>query len=184
MDINIDDIRNNNIKAFKQLFKDYYPILCLFANKYITDPEQCKDIAQDVLLTYWEHRSNFDNIYQVKGFLYTTTRNKSLNQLKHDQYIEENTDIKDYSYIENEIENEIIRQETYLQVRNAVAELPLQMQRIIRLSMIGKKNQEIAEILSISEGTVHSLKKTAYKKLRESLKENFILIFFINLPLQ
>ena len=49
----IENIRNDNRNSFKQLFKDYYPILCIFANKYILDEEASKDIAQEVLLTYW-----------------------------------------------------------------------------------------------------------------------------------
>ena len=177
----VEDIRNNNTKAFQELFNDYYPVLCIFAHQYITDLEQCKDIAQDTLLTYWEHRHTFDNIYQVKSFLYTTSRNKSLNIIKHNRFIEEDTTLKDNIPTVEELENEIIRQETYLQVRQSVARLPMQMQRVIRLSMAGKRNSEIAEILSISEGTVHSLKKTAYRKLRDTLKEHFFLLFFINL---
>ena len=50
----IENIRNDNRNSFKQLFKDHYPILCIFANKYVLDEEASKDIAQEVLLTYWE----------------------------------------------------------------------------------------------------------------------------------
>ena len=45
-------------------------------------------------------------------------------------------------------------------------------------AMQGKKNAEIAAELSISEGTVHTLKKTAYKKLRDRLQEHFYLLLF------
>ncbi len=75
-------------------------------------------------------------------------------------------------------ENEVIRQETYLLVRKAVGALPVQMRKIIELAMQGKKNAEIAAQLSISEGTVHTLKKTAYKKLRDRLQEYFYLLLF------
>lgn len=44
--------------------------------------------------------------------------------------------------------------------------------------MQGKKNAEIAVQLSISEGTVHTLKKTAYKKLRDRVAEHFYLLLF------
>lgn len=68
--------------------------------------------------------------------------------------------------------------ETYLLVRKAVGALPVQMRKIIELAMQGKKNAEIAAELSISEGTVHTLKKTAYKKLRDRLQEHFYLLLF------
>ena len=42
------------------------------------------------------------------------------------------------------------------------------------------KNHEIAYKLQISEGTVHTLKKFAYRKLRESLKGiNYTLLLFL-----
>ncbi len=180
MDQLITDIRNGNIRAFKQLFEDYYPILCVYAQRFIADPEPCKDIAQEVLLTYWERRKDFCEIHQLKSFLYMATKNRCLNVLKHDAYIDNNFDqasrMSDY-----EIEEEIIRQETFLLVRKAVSGLPTQMQRIIRLSLMGKHNHEIAQILHISEGTVHSLKKTAYKKLRDALREHLILLLLIHL---
>ncbi len=176
----IEDIRNDNKNSFKQLFKDYYPILCIFANKYIFDQEASKDIAQEVLLTYWERRKDFNDLYKVKSFLYTATRNRCLNYLKHEQIInEESYSPESLLEFENKIEDEIIRQETYLLVRKAVEELPSQMKRIIKLSICGKKNSEIAAELAISEGTVHALKKTAYKKLRKKLKQHFYLLFLL-----
>ena len=65
-------------------------------------------------------------------------------------------------------------------VRKAVEELPTQMRNIILYSMKGLKNHEIADKLQISEGTVHTLKKFAYRKLRESLKGiNYALLLFL-----
>lgn len=180
MDPLITDIRNGNIRAFKQLFEDYYPILCVYAQRYIADPEPCKDIAQEVLLSCWEHRNGFDDIHRLKGFLYTAARNRCVNMLKHDAYIDDNFDQTNHTDT-YELEDEIIRQETFLLVRRAVAELPVQMGRIIRLSLMGKRNQEIAQTLGISEGTVHSLKKTAYRKLRASLREHFALLLLVTL---
>ncbi|MEI3154791.1 MAG: LuxR C-terminal-related transcriptional regulator [Odoribacter sp.] len=65
-------------------------------------------------------------------------------------------------------------------VRKAVDALPCQMRRIIELAMAGKRNAEIAVELAIAEGTVHTLKKTAYKKLRDHMKQHFYLYFSKN----
>lgn len=176
-----DDIRYNDTQAFKKLFWDYYPVLCVFAQQFISDAELCKDIAQEALLTYWERRKNFSNIYQTKSFLYTVAKNKCFNILRHNQFIDSQAEINEEINVDEAVEDEIIRQETFLMVRQAVAALPPQMQRIIRLSMKGKKNPEIAQLLSISEGTVHSLKKTAYQKLREMLNDRFVFVFFMPL---
>lgn len=56
--------------AFRELFEDYYPVLCVFAMRYLHDEEQSKDIAQETLLTYWQKRADFEDILKVKGYLY------------------------------------------------------------------------------------------------------------------
>ena len=156
----IADIRRGNKQAFKKLFDDYYPILCVFASHYIEDKEVCKDIAQDVLLAYWERKEDFDDILKVKSFLYPNFSGQE--------------------EIDSGFEAAIIEQETFHMVRKAVEELPTQMRNIILYSMKGLKNHEIADKLQISEGTVHTLKKFAYRKLRESLKGiNYTLLLFL-----
>lgn len=173
----IDDIKLGSKTAFRELFEDYYPILCVFASKYIGDEEQCKDIAQEALLTYWQNRENFMELYKVKNYLYTVARNQCLNLIKRGK-VDANY-VKEVSReSESYFEDEILRQETYLLVRKAVNTLPSQMHKIIELAMQGKKNAEIAIELGIAEGTVHALKKTAYKKLRDQLQEYFYFLLF------
>lgn len=174
----VTDIKNGSRTAFKELFYEYYPTLCMFASHYVPDPDTCKDIAQESLLSYWERRDNFDELIKVKGFLYTVVRNLCMNHLKHEQF-----NVPDYMCTDAEsaeFEETLIEQETYHLIHKAVNSLPTQMRRIILLSMQGKKNQEIATELGIAEGTVHTLKKIAYKKLREQLSDISLalLLFF------
>lgn len=173
----IEDIKGGNKAAFRELFEDYYPVLCVFAMRYLHDEEQSKDIAQETLLTYWQKRADFEDILKVKGYLYMVARNRCLNVLKRvrvdEHYLRELTLEPDFIF-----EDEVVRQETYLLVRKAVDTLPCQMRRIIELAMAGKRNAEIAVELAIAEGTVHTLKKTAYKKLRDHLKQHFYLLLF------
>lgn len=177
MDI-VADIRIGNKNSFKEFFADYYPILCVFASKYVKDEEQCKDIAQETLLSYWEKRADFEDIYKVKGFLYMVARNRCLNYLKREQI--------NQAYVseamlgsEQYFHEEVIEQETYALVRKAIEALPLQMRTIIRYTMEGLKNPQIAAEMGIAEGTVHSAKKAAYRKLREQLREHFYVLLLM-----
>ena len=112
--------------------------------------------------------------------LYTAVRNKALNELEHSKVV--------YEYAQNVIEKKkdsffhdaIVEEETYRIVSEAINKLPDQMKAIMQLSLEGKKNAEIADRLNISTETVHTLKKIAYKKLRENLKDYYyFLLFFI-----
>lgn len=67
----------------------------------------------------------------------------------------------------------LIEQETYYLVYEAINQLAKQSKRIIFLSLRGYSNQEIADIMNISINTVRTLKQNAYKKLRILLKEHF-----------
>ena len=58
----IADIKRGNKQAFKKLFDDYFPILCVFATHYIDDKEICKDFVQEAFLAYWERKDDFDDI--------------------------------------------------------------------------------------------------------------------------
>ena len=174
----VADIKKGNRDSFKEFFEDYYPILCVFASKYVKDEELCKDIAQETLLGYWEKRADFEDIYKVKGFLYMVARNRCLNHLKREQV---NQAYLDEARLESEeyFREEVIEQDTYRLVQEAIDSLPLQMRTIIKYAMEGLKNPQIAVEMGIAEGTVHSLKKTAYRKLREQLKEHFYLFLLM-----
>lgn len=59
--------------------------------------------------------------------------------------------------------NQFLEEETYRILMNAVPKLPGQTQNVILLALEEKDNKEIVFSLSI----VHTLKKIAYKRLRE-----------------
>lgn len=170
-------IKSGDVDAFKELFSDYFPILCSFAQKFIADKDICEDIAQEALLKYWENRSNFENLFKVKGYLYVVTKNMALNIVKKNS---RNSDISEKEHTlavtDIDINDSIIEHEAMLMVRKAVLALPNRMREIINLSMIGAQNKDIAQSLGIAEGTVHSLKKQAYKKLKHTLGKNFFYI--------
>ena len=121
---------------------------------------------------------------KAKSFLYTTTRNLCLNHLKHKkiehQYIQaikiEEEEAEEQFYLE-----EVTYQETHRILRAAIDQLPPQTREVILVSLDGKNNNEIAETLDISVNTVKTLKKNAYKFLRESLgsRNLYILLFLL-----
>ncbi len=47
----------DNRLAFHRLFELYYPALCMYAKRFITDKETREDIVQDVFFAIWENRS-------------------------------------------------------------------------------------------------------------------------------
>ena len=167
----------DNIKAFKQFFADFYPSVCLFARKYLKDADLAKDIAQEAFIEFWKRKEKFTELTAIKGFIYTVTRNKCLNVIKlrdiQENILKNKILSDDYSY------ELILEEETYHIVHKAINSLASQSCRIVRLSMEGNKNQDIADQLHISLNSVKTLKKNAYKQLRNQLKDYAFVLLLI-----
>ena len=167
-----------NEQEFHNIFERYYVALCLFANQYMENDEASADIVQDSFANLWQIRDDFFYLHQVKAFLYTAVRNKALNELEHSKVV--------WEYAQKVIEKKkdsffhdaVVEEETYRIVADAIDMLPDQMRAIMKLAMEGKKNNEIAAHLNVSAETVHTLKRIAYKKLREHLKDYYYFLFF------
>ncbi|WP_291870451.1 RNA polymerase sigma-70 factor [Maribacter sp.] len=174
----IIDIKKGNKESFKEFFDDFYPILCSFANKYLKNQDKSKDAAQEALIKFWEKREEFDEIQGAKSFLYVVVKNNCINILKKSK---SNVDLSSLKALESEsfFKKTLIDKETFMIVRNAINTLPNRQKKIIKLSLQGLKNPEIATQLEISPHTVHTAKKNAYCKLRETLKDIYYLLLFI-----
>jgi RNA polymerase sigma-70 factor (ECF subfamily) len=170
----VSEIKKGNVGLFRALFEELYPALCVFTSRYIKDRGQCEDVAQDVLLLYWERRDCFDHLFQVKSFLFTSARNRSLNILRREKV---NNDFLRDSRLESDAfyEENLIEQETYRLVRQAVEALPPRSRAVVKLAMEGLTTPDIAREMNIAEGTVRALKKAAYRKLRDRLSDLHLL---------
>ncbi len=168
-------------KDFKYLFDSFFVTLCAFSEQYVKNKGLAYDIVQDCFVKLWDIRNNFDHVYQVKAFLYKAVRNRSINEVEHTKVEKKFHDfLSKKSNIYN-FENRVIEYETIRIVNNAISRLPARTREIMEYALDGCSNNEIAEQLSISEETVHTLKKNAYKKLRDLLKDHYYL-FFLLLP--
>ena len=165
-------------KEFKQFFDSHYPLLCLFAQKYVQDADVASDMVQEAFVKLWNGREEFENKNAVKGFLYTVTRNNCLNCLKHDKVkMEFSSHPMDSDLY---FRDQIIVEETYQAIHDAIEVLPSQGKRVVEMSMRGLKNPEIALRLNISVNTVKSVKANAYRLLRLQLKDALIILLFLN----
>lgn len=165
------DTRNKN--GFKKLFDAFYVPLCLFAERYVEDPDVAADVVQDCFIRLWQRREDFTYLYQIKSFLYTSIRNQALNELEHRKVVDSYNNKVLLRSSEAFFTDHLIEEESYRMLQNSIAKLPQQTRNVIVLALDGMSNKEIAEELAVSDGTVHTLKKVAYKRLREDLKDYF-----------
>jgi len=61
----------------------------MFANQYVENDALAADIVQECFVKLWQLRDDFMYVHQIKSFLYTSVRNKSLNELEHTKVMNE-----------------------------------------------------------------------------------------------
>ena len=162
----MQDHRPIDENDLENLFDEFFQALCVFAESYVKDNALAVDMAQESFLALWFHRDRLRERGSIKSFLYTTVRNHCLNWIKKNRRRRQ-----EFVQVESEsfLETTIMRVETNRILYNAIDGLPPQTREIVLLSLDGLKNREIAEHLGVSENTVHTLKKSAYKKLKSTL---------------
>lgn len=162
----------------KDFFNIYYPELTSFASRYIANLTVCEDIVQEVFISFWEIQRNFSNVYAVKAFFYTSTRNSCFDYLKHSK-VEERYRIQNKTEDEasESFLEEVIRKEAYSEIYSEINKLPEMGKKVLLLSLKENSNEEIAEILNIAINTVKTHKARAYKVLRRNLNELFLFFF-------
>ena len=171
-------VNSGDRNAFKQVFDTYFNALCAFSNKYISNQSETEDIVQEVFVSFWEHKKDFDHINAIKAFLYTSVRNKCLNQLKHRLVRQKHESALIYE-LESEqfFINHVLEEDTFNRLYSEIRSLPNSSQKIMLLTLKGLKNREIALKLDISENTVKTQKKIAYAKLRTKISDTVFAIF-------
>ena len=164
-------------KIFKLFYLKHFKAVAAFCRAYVKDEKMAMDMAQEAfyrLLQHWEPEYSTDS---ARAFIYITAKNLCLDHLRHRKFSGEMPGSVDEQLVtEENLLAEIIRQEAIEGVRQAVASLSGRSRQVIRLTLEGKTNPEIAEALGISVNTVKFAKKEAYVKLRRYLGNEYLVL--------
>src|SRR5690554_6278359 len=69
-------------QAFKVLFVEFYPSLCVFAMRFVDGEEVARDIVQDVFFNVWKGRKSTFVTSSFRNFLITSVRNQCVDYLR------------------------------------------------------------------------------------------------------
>jgi len=166
-------IKNGNIKAFEQVFRELYSPLAGYANKIINDNNKAEEIVQEVFYVIWKNRESITISSSIKSYLYKSVQNSCLQNIQHELVKE-----KYKTYIININENKQLGPDTEMEVQEikneinrTLADLPERCRDIFNMNRFeGLKYREIADKLMISQKTVEANISKALKHLRKNLK--------------
>ena len=169
----INRLKNGDESAYELLFKEYYRVLTIYANKYVKDLETAKEIVQDLFVHLYEKREHLDINSSLKSYLFRSTHNRCINYInaqkiraQHAEYVYKTADLK-----EDALEQEVNKTELEEALFNAINQLPPKCKSIFKLNRFeGMTNSEIAERLKLSKRTVETQISKALKILRVKIE--------------
>lgn len=180
----VAQLREGNADAFTALFRTYYATLINFLRRYLEIQSDAEDIAQDTLAVLWERRQTLDPARSVRALLFTTARNRALNQRRRQRrHIEQAMEggIQDgtkdtpnptlgITSLAVAADAHLLADELHRVAMAHIATLPPRQHEIFQLSREeGLTPAEIAEVLGITTQTVYvqlgRIAKTLYAAL-------------------
>lgn len=176
-------LQSGNHAVYQVIYDRYWQLLYRFSRKLLQDEAAAADVVQEVFTSLWLKKDTFDLHSPLAAFLYTSTRNKVLDLVKHSKVetkylthlktvISLGTPLPDQLYIDKELFDQI-----ELEIQN----LPEKMRVVFEMSRKDfKTTSQIAEELGISQQTVKNQVSNAIRILRSKFgsSAHIFLTFF------
>jgi RNA polymerase sigma-70 factor (ECF subfamily) len=168
--------------AVRQVYQLHFKPLCFFAQRITGSREEAQDLVADSFVKMLQKREEFQNLSNVKSFLYLITKNACINHIRATQ--RHDAAHKQIRFLgsegtesENVLRGEMLRLELLQAIHAEIENLPGRCKEIFKLLFIeGLGTEEIGERLGISAQTVRTQKARALQLIRsELLKKNLIL---------
>jgi RNA polymerase sigma-70 factor (ECF subfamily) len=163
-------LKEGNSEAFDALYEKYWQEIYSAAFKRLHDPDQAKDITQDVFLQLWLKREE-NNIDNLPAYLFTATKNKVLNWMeKERKYTPVPELLLQLRSSLDRSDAELLEKEFMRAYEVLIDTLTPSQQKIFRMRyQQDLATSEIAEQLDISRKTVQNQLGKAVAQLRASL---------------
>ena len=156
---------------YQVIFNEYYPVLTVFAQRFLPDPDTAKEIVQEMFVQLYEKRKTLTIQTSLKSYLFQAVRNNCLNKIKQDKTHKKHHDeIRKTAEEDPGCTDHMEAAELAHKIFKIISDLPPKCKEIFLLSrQEDLTNREISDKLNISIRTVENQITTALKRLRESI---------------
>lgn len=159
--------------VFEQIFREYYPLLCNFARRYIYDKSTAEEVVQDFFCKLWDRHDQIHINTSFGSYLYKSVTNYCFNHYRNLE-IERKVIVENAENLDELPGNHDLDPGTVLseKISKALLELPEKRREIFELSRFeGLKYHEIAAKLNLNIKTVETQMARSLEFLRTHLKE-------------
>jgi RNA polymerase sigma-70 factor (family 1) len=160
--------------AVRQIYDLHYRAICYFAEQLTSDRAEAEDIAVNTFIKLLNKRTEFDNLTDIKSFLYTAARNACFDFLRRNKVKDKLGRELAFLSEPDQLfgEQEMIISKVLQVIYAEVEKLPGQCKQVFKLVfMEGKSTAAVASEMSISTQTVLNQKNKALHALRLTLQK-------------
>lgn len=168
-------------QAFKVLFVEFYPSLCVFAMRFVDGEEAARDIVQDVFFNVWKGRKSMFVTSSFRNFLITSVRNQCVDYLRRQKLEHQFMEKGRLTGIQTSPEEMYTLKELEVVLNRALAKLPDNVREAFEMNRFkGMTYNAIAEEMEVSPKTIEAYMSKALKILRVELSDYLpLLILFL-----
>lgn len=180
----LQQIREGNTAAFRQVYEEYSAPLLRYAQSIVKDPDLAEDIIHDVFVSLWERSATLNAETVLAAYLYRAVRNRSINSIQRQSMIDRKvqhfqshaTQPLSPAFIHGgsnpSLPDAAIEQREYSRfLIDAIHALPERRRIAMILRVVYEMDySHIADAMEISESSVRALITRAREDLKEILK--------------
>ena len=184
MDRSVDDTEGSlltsaDVEAFELTFSRYYSLVYRLAYRYVGQPDEAEDIAQEVFLHFYHLPPHASNEVQRRAWLCRVAINLGLNALRKRKSSVGQERRMDAGAHERTLEGAeeqnperlVLAEEQGALVRSILAQMPERQQVCLLLRSTGFSYEEIAEATGIPLTSIGSVLARVMQAFRRSYHE-------------
>jgi len=158
-------------QAFKELFLEFYPAMCVFAMRYIPEEETARDICSGYFFNIGKPE-NMDITTSFRNFLITSVRNSCTDYLRKQKVENRYMEKSRLSDIHPSPEEVYTLKELETAIDEALAKLPTNVREAFEMNRYkGMTYAAIADEMKVSPKTIEAYISKALKVLRIELQD-------------
>lgn len=157
-------------EKFISIIKDNQKLIYKICNSYCKNPQNRKDLEQEILVQLWKSFKKFDGRVKISTWIYRIALNTAISFYRDDSKHNHNSlsiDVNIISFSNNEHVSE--QDENIILLYRFIDLLNEMDKAVILLYLDDNKHKDISDILGISETNV----ATKINRIKKILKEQF-----------
>jgi RNA polymerase sigma-70 factor (ECF subfamily) len=161
--------------ALAEAYRRHAGAVYALARRLLVDPGLAEEVVQEVFLRLWNQPDKFDpERGSLRAFLLAQAHGRAVDLLRAEtaRRRREERDARETAEAGYDIEREVTDLAVADQVKDVMAELPVDERRAIELAYFGGHTyRQVAVMLEQPEGTVKSRIRSGLRRMRDQLME-------------